>query len=64
VGWTGDAGRDLRATHRLLWQAVERLKADGVSWFDLGGISDAAPGVARFKSGLGGRETQLVGGYV
>jgi lipid II:glycine glycyltransferase (peptidoglycan interpeptide bridge formation enzyme) len=44
--------------------AIERLKADGVSWFDLGGISDAAPGVARFKSGLGGCETQLVGGYV
>jgi len=64
VGWTGEAGRDLRATHLLLWRAVEALKADGKSWFDLGGISDDAPGVARFKRGLGGTETTLVGGYV
>lgn len=64
VGWTGDAGRELRATHLLLWQAVERLKADGFEWFDLGGISAEAPGVARFKSGMGGAEEQLVGGYV
>lgn len=64
VGWTGEAGRDLRATHLLLWHAVETLKADGKSWFDLGGISDEAPGVMRFKRGLGGTETTLVGGYV
>jgi hypothetical protein len=64
VGWTGEAGRDLRATHLLLWRAVEALKADGKSWFDLGRISDDAPGVARFKRGLGGTETTLVGGYV
>ena len=64
VGWTGEAGRDLRATHLLLWRAVEALKADSKSWFDLGGISDDAPGVMRFKRGLGGSETTLVGGYV
>jgi hypothetical protein len=43
VGWTGDAGRKLRATHLLLWHAIELLKADGVEWFDLGGISAEAP---------------------
>lgn len=64
VGWTGDAGRDLRATHLLLWRAIELLKADGFEGFDLGGISAEAPGVERFKSGLGGTESWLVGGYV
>ncbi len=64
VGWTGDKGRDLRATHLLLWAAVARLQEDGKAWFDLGGISDDAPGVMRFKRGLGGEETTLVGGYV
>jgi len=64
VGWTGDAGRDLRATHLLLWRAIELLKADGYEGFDLGGISAEVPGVERFKSGLGGTESWLVGGYV
>jgi len=64
VGWTGDKGRELRATHLLLWQAIELLKADGYEWFDLGGVSAEAPGVERFKLGLGGAETWLVGGYV
>ena len=64
VGWTGEAGRDLRATHLLLWRAVELLKGDGFEAFDLGGISAEAPGVKRFKSGLGGTESWLVGGYV
>ena len=63
-GWTGDKGRELRATHLLLWQAIELLKADGYEWFDLGGVSAEAPGVERFKLGLGGAETWLVGGYV
>ncbi|MEP4377605.1 MAG: GNAT family N-acetyltransferase [Alphaproteobacteria bacterium] len=64
VGWTGDTGRDLRATHLLLWHAIQLLKADGYDGFDLGGISAEAPGVERFKSGLGGTESWLVGGYV
>ncbi len=55
---------DLRATHLLLWQAIEILKADGFEGFDLGGISAEAPGVERFKLGLGGTESWLIGGYV
>lgn len=64
VGWTGDAGRALRATHRLLWEAVTMLKADGREWFDMGGVNEDAPGVARFKAGMGGVKIALVGGYV
>lgn len=64
VGWTGEQGRALRATHLLLWHATEVLRADGRLWFDLGGINDDAPGVARFKLDTGGEEVTLVGGYV
>lgn len=64
VNWTGDDGRELRATHLLLWRAAELLQSEGYEWFDLGGINDDAPGVARFKQGMGGTEIQLVGGYI
>lgn len=64
VNWTGDEGRELRATHLLLWHAAERLQAEGYAGFDLGGINDDAPGVARFKQGMGGTEIQLIGGYI
>ncbi|MBS28512.1 MAG: hypothetical protein CL566_06245 [Alphaproteobacteria bacterium] len=29
VNWTGDKGRELRATHLLLWHAAERLQSEG-----------------------------------
>ena len=64
VGWSGDEGRRRRAHNLLLWRAVERLKAAGVPWLDLGGINADAPGLARFKQGLGGTSVTLVGGYV
>lgn len=64
VGWNGPEGRRLRAHHFLLWQAVRLLHDEQVRWFDLGGINDAdAANVARFKAGLAGERTTLVGGY-
>lgn len=65
AGWIGPAGRAARAHHLLLWAAVERLRAAGVRWLDLGGIeTEGEGGLARFKSGLGGAPIRLVGGYV
>lgn len=64
AGWNGPAGRAARAHQLLLWAAVRRLRAAGVRWLDLGGTEFAGGGIARFKSGLGGRAVQLVGGYV
>ena len=64
IGWSGDAGRRLRAHNLLLWRAVEQLKAAGIRWFDLGGINADAPGVASFKRGMGGELVNLAGGYV
>jgi hypothetical protein len=65
VGWTGAAGRRLRANNLLLWTAITALTERGVHDFDLGGIDDAlTPGVAAFKRGMGGTEYALAGEFV
>ena len=62
ISWSGEAGREVNAHNLLLWQAVETLKKDGVRWFDLGGVDAVhAPGIARFKLGMGGEPTTLAG---
>lgn len=64
VGWTTPEGRWRRANHAVLWRASEELAADGVASLDLGGINPpAAPGVTRFKRGMGGEEVLLAGTY-
>ena len=67
VGWTLPEGRDIQGHHLLLWDAIQRMKADGVTLFDLGGINEAeAGGVTDFKRGLAGkqaRELTLAGFY-
>ncbi|MEQ8817517.1 MAG: GNAT family N-acetyltransferase [Thalassobaculum sp.] len=64
IGWTTPDGRDARAGHLLLWQAMERLREAGYRDLDLGGVNDAeARGVKTFKSGLGGETVTLVGQY-
>ena len=65
ISWAGDAGRDVNAHNLLLWRAIEALKKDGVRWFDLGGVDAVhAPGIARFKLGIGGAVTTLAGSYL
>ncbi|MGH1399412.1 MAG: GNAT family N-acetyltransferase [Alphaproteobacteria bacterium] len=55
LGFSSNTGRALNAHHIVLWQAIERLKAQGITDFDLGGINDeTAKGVKRFKMGLNG----------
>ncbi len=64
AGWTSAQGRTVNAHHRLLWAAIEALKTQGTSLFDLGGIHPKmAEGVTRFKQGLGGRHRVLAGLY-
>lgn len=64
IGWANAQGRRLSATNFLLWQAILRLQQRGVAWFDLGGIHpQTAPGVTRFKRGLGGVASATVGSY-
>jgi hypothetical protein len=65
VGWTSPEGRRLNANHLLLWRGLLRLRAMGVTSLDLGGVdAERAPGVARFKLGLGGRAYRLAGAWI
>lgn len=64
VSHTTEAGRAYSATNLMLWAAITRLADAGVRALDLGGIDTrAAPGLARFKLGLGGRTLSLTGTY-
>ncbi len=65
AAWSDTRGRQSRAHHWLLWQAIQRLRANRVDWFDLGGLNPhTAEGVTAFKRGLGGTPCHLVGGFV
>lgn len=64
AGYTSDAGRSRQAHNLLLWHAMLALKDQGLAWLDLGGINAAAPGVARFKLGMGGEFYLLSGTYL
>ena len=64
LGWNGPVGRRMKANQLLLWQATAHLNQSGVTWFDLGGISEEnTPGIAAFKLGMGGERYELVGEY-
>ncbi|WP_036096935.1 lipid II:glycine glycyltransferase FemX [Leptospira weilii] len=64
IGWNGELGRKLRATHFLLWNSVVQLKKMGYLRFDLGGIDqERTPGVAEFKLGMNGDKYDLAGEF-
>lgn len=55
AGGTSPHGRRGNAHNLLLWRATTELCGTGTDWLDLGGVDTAsAPGLARFKLGLGG----------
>ena len=65
AGWTSDVGRRRRAHNLLLWRGIAELQRRGVAWLDLGGVNSRdAPGVARFKLGMGGDLYTLAGLYM
>lgn len=53
LSWTTNHGRERNAAHFLMWDGITRLKKAGVFWLDLGGMDARAPGIARFKLGVG-----------
>lgn len=53
LSWTTDHGRERNAAHFLMWDGIARLREAGVYWLDLGGMDARAPGIARFKLGVG-----------
>jgi len=66
-GATSNQGMRSRGSYLLQWSAVQRMKADGVVWYDLNGINPRTnPGTYKFKSdlaGANGREVQFLGRY-
>lgn len=65
AGWSDVEGRIFNAQHYLLWQAMLHLKKLDVDWLDLGGVNGSkAPGIARFKMGLGGQVETLAGTFI
>lgn len=56
VAATAPAGLKLCAAYRLEWGMIERMRAAGCRWYDLGGIDPVGyPGPYRYKAGLAGR---------
>lgn len=56
-GATAEAGRPLRAGYFLTWAGMARARAQGMDWYDMGGIDRTAnPDVARFKDRMKGVE--------
>lgn len=53
LSWTTEHGRSRNAAHYLMWDGIARLRDSGVCWLDLGGMDARAPGIARFKLGVG-----------
>lgn len=64
IAWSGPEGRRFKAQSLVLWRALLELRRRGVSWLDLGGLSASAPGLARFKLGLGAEPVTLLGTYL
>lgn len=65
VGTTTENGRKCQANSVLLWQAILKARADGCTWFDIGGLNETTPrGIASFKRGLKAEPYALVGEWV
>ena len=65
VGWSSAEGRSCNAHNLCLAHAADRLEEDGITTIDLGGIdTDTAPGLARFKIGVGAQVKQLGGTWL
>jgi len=64
LAWNSKAARQTGTNNLLLWQVMLALQQRGIACFDLGGFNDEAPGLQRFKAGLGGQEVRLAGMFV
>jgi lipid II:glycine glycyltransferase (peptidoglycan interpeptide bridge formation enzyme) len=55
LGATSDDGLKSKGAYLLHWTMIQRLKRNGVRWYDLGGIDpEGNPGVYSFKKGFSG----------
>ena len=57
LGATSDDGLNSKGAYLLQWTMIQWLKANGVRWYDLGGIDpESNPGVYTFKRGFAGAD--------
>lgn len=57
LGATSDDGLNAKGSYLLQWTLLHWLKANGLRWYDLGGIDPIAnPGVYSFKKGFSGED--------
>ena len=57
LGATSDEGLNTKGAYLLQWTMIQWLKANGVRWYDLGGIDpEGNPGVYTFKRGFAGAD--------
>jgi hypothetical protein len=54
---TSEKARELRAGYALDWWCINKLKDDGLHWYDLSG--DQTPGVNEYKAGLAGQDGHI-----
>lgn len=64
LGGSTSEGLKNNASYYLQWQVIQWLKKNNFKYYDLGGIDkESNPGVYTFKSGMGGKEIEYIGGY-
>jgi lipid II:glycine glycyltransferase (peptidoglycan interpeptide bridge formation enzyme) len=68
-GGSDERYREVMAPHMLHWRIMQDMKAQGIHWYDMGGIDlsgDSArswAGITRFKQGFGGNAYEYAGAY-
>jgi hypothetical protein len=66
-GATSNAGMKSRGSYRLHWELLDRLKANGISVYNLNGINPTKnPGTYKFKNdlaGKNGKDVQFLGRF-
>ncbi len=61
---SSEKGYECRASYVAWWKAIIGSKKKGMRKYDTGGIDfEKAPGIARFKAGIGGQEKFYIGTY-
>lgn len=64
LGATSNEGMKSKGSYLLHWNMMLRLRDLGCRWYDLGGINpETNPGVYHFKSGMGGRDSSMLGTF-
>jgi lipid II:glycine glycyltransferase (peptidoglycan interpeptide bridge formation enzyme) len=60
-GGSSEKDKNIMAPHLLQWLTIKKAKELGYKYYDLWGIEERYPGVARFKRGFGGFEVDYAG---